>query len=147
MLRTSCAAAQRAGQCLAHVAAWAARGQSVLQLSCSSTVRLVVHTRFVDRCRLNNPTPGRARFGAALGPPHMAAYQLRRCAQELADAERTLLLGRVRPAGLPAAAQAPSDSAGGSGAPLNGAARGDTWAAEGVALLPAAALSHAEDLV
>lgn len=43
-----------------------------------------------------------ARFGAALGPPHMAAYQLRRCAQELADAERAQLLSAVRPAALPA---------------------------------------------
>lgn len=77
----------------------------------------------------------------------MAAYQLRRCAQELADAERALLLGRVRPAVLPVAAQALSDSAGRSGAPLNGAASGDARAAEGVALLPAAALSHAEELV
>ena len=42
-----------------------------------------------------------ARFGAALGPPHMAAYQLRRCAQELADAERAALLHGVRPAALP----------------------------------------------
>ncbi|KAK9830912.1 hypothetical protein WJX81_004106 [Elliptochloris bilobata] len=36
----------------------------------------------------------RSRFGAALGPPHMATYQLRRCAQELADAERAALLRR-----------------------------------------------------
>ena len=40
----------------------------------------------------------------------MAAYQLRRCAQELTDAERAELLRRVRPAAL-SAAQAPDPAA------------------------------------
>ena len=41
----------------------------------------------------------------------MAAYQLRRCAQEAADAERASLLASVRPAALPAAAARPADCA------------------------------------
>ena len=61
----------------------------------------VLHTRAtVVTRKLSRQLLG-ARFGAALGPPHMAAYQLRRCAQELADAERAALLHGVRPAALP----------------------------------------------